>query len=128
MIKATLSAVHPWQTPHIVETVFHGRVVWLTAEQGGRSTGPPTGEEFRATGYVPPNDASNGLASFWLRGLAPGEWKSSAIGWWLAVENAGPQAVQPGSVVVVTEGARDVAYFHVDGVRSDDMSRSASGR
>jgi hypothetical protein len=100
------------------ETTFHGHVVWLTSDQGGRSSGPPTGEEYRVTGYVPPHTVENGLASFWLRDFAPGEWQSSATGWWLAVENAGPQEVRPGSVVVVTEGARTVAYFHVHDVRA----------
>lgn len=70
------------------------------------------------TGYVPPYTADDGLASFWLSDFAPGEWRSSATGWWPMVENVGPQAVRPGSVVVVTEGARTVAYFQVDDVHS----------
>jgi hypothetical protein len=72
------------------------------------------------TAYVPPRGAEDGLASFRLRGFAPGEWQSSATGWLLAVENAGPQEVRPGSVIVVTEGARTVAYFDVDDVRAGD--------
>jgi hypothetical protein len=71
------------------------------------------------TGHVPPHTVDDGLASFWLADFAPGEWRSSAIAWWLAVENAGPQEVRPGSVVVVTEGARPVAYFHVHEVQSE---------
>jgi hypothetical protein len=69
------------------------------------------------TGYVPPYTVETGLASFWLADFTPGEWRSTATGWWLAVENVGPQELRPGSVVVVTEGARHVAYFHVDEVR-----------
>lgn len=72
------------------------------------------------TGYVPAHTAEDGLASFWLRDFLPGEWRSSATGWWMAVENAGAQEVRPGSVVIVTEGARTVAYFHVDDVGSDN--------
>ena len=102
------------------QTTFHGRVVWLTSDQGGRSSGPPTSEEYAATGYVPPHAIEDGLASFCLRDFAAGKWQSSATGWWLMVENAGLQEVRPGSVVVVTEGARTVAYFHVDDVRADN--------
>jgi hypothetical protein len=90
----------------------------LTSEQGGRSSGPPTGEEYRVTGFVPPQTIEDGLASFWLRDFAPGKWRSSATGWWLVAENSGAQEVRPGSVVVVTEGARTVAYFHVDDVNA----------
>lgn len=71
------------------------------------------------TGYVPPHTVDDGLASFWLADFAPGEWTSPATGWWLAVENAGPQGVGPGSVVVVTEGAKPVAYFHVGEVHTE---------
>jgi hypothetical protein len=99
-------------------TRFHGHVVWLTSDQGGRSSGPPTGAEYRVTGFVPPRTIEDGLASFWLVDFEPGAWRSPAVGWWLAVENVGAQEVRPGGVVVVTEGARTVAYFHVDEVRA----------
>ena len=101
------------------QTTFRGHVVWLTSEQGGRSSGPPTGEEYRATGYVPPYTVENGLASFWLRDFAPGEWRSLATGWWLAVENAA-QEVRSGSIVAVTEGPKTVGYFHVEDVYASD--------
>lgn len=100
--------------------MFEGEVIWLTGEQGGRTTGLPTGDEYRATGYVPPHNVEDGLASFWLREFVPGQLRSPARAWWLAVEKAGPQELRPGSVVVVTEGARSVAYFHVDEIRSGD--------
>jgi hypothetical protein len=106
----------PGKLAWVGQTTFHGRLVWVTGEQGGRSSGPPTTEEYRVTGYVPPHTVNDGLASFWLRDFAPGEWQSSATGRWLAVENEGPQELRPGSIVVVTEGARTVAYFHVDDV------------
>jgi hypothetical protein len=35
---------------------------------------------------------------------------------WLVVPNQAAQRVQPGSVVVSTEGTRPVAYFHVTDV------------
>jgi hypothetical protein len=98
---------------------FKGEVVWLTAEQGGRKTGPPASlndQDYAATGFVPPHDVDNGLASFVLRGFRHGDWRSPAEGRWLVVENDGEQQVQPGSVVVVTEGPRSVAYFHVERV------------
>jgi hypothetical protein len=34
----------------------------------------------------------------------------------MLADNVGPHALQPGSVVVVTEGRKAVAYFHVDEV------------
>jgi hypothetical protein len=64
--------------------------------------------------YVPPHTAATGLASFVLRDFQPGVWRSQAQGRWLVVGNEGDQAVQQGSVVVITEGARDVAFFIIE--------------
>lgn len=102
-------------------TTFRGQVVWLTRDQGGRLSGPPAGgadSEYRVTGFVPPHTLDDGLASFWLSGFETGAWRSPATGWWLTVDNTGAHKVRPGSVVVITEGARTVAYFHVDEVRT----------
>jgi hypothetical protein len=111
----------PDRLVRVSQSTFHGHVVWLTSEQGARSSGPPTGEEYRATGFVPPSTLDDGLASFWLRDFVPGEWRSTATGWWPIVENVGAQEVRPGSVVIVTEGARTVGYFHVDEVRAAEV-------
>jgi hypothetical protein len=62
---------------------------------------------------VPPYGVDNGLASFVLRVSDRTAWRSPATAGWLAVDNAGAQTVQPGSLVVITEGAHQVAYFHV---------------
>jgi hypothetical protein len=99
---------------------FEGEVVWLTPEQGGRLSGPPTASEYRVTGFVPPSTIDNGLASFWLAGFKAGDWRSGATGWWPFAENVGPHEIGPGSVVVITEGTRTVAYFHVDEVQAAD--------
>ncbi|MFJ7210692.1 hypothetical protein [Amycolatopsis sp. NPDC098790] len=99
---------------------FRGRVVWLTAEQGGRTTGPPradTEDDYMANAFVPPRTADSGLASFVLRDLSPGAVVSPAAGCWLVVGNSGPYRIQAGTVVVITEGPRTVGYFHVDEVR-----------
>lgn len=99
---------------------FAGRVVWLTPEQGGRSSGPPpvsAERDYAQTAFVPPHTVESGLASFVLRGFEDAAWTSTAEGRWLVVENDGDQLVEPGSVVVVTEGTRVVAYFHVERVR-----------
>jgi hypothetical protein len=93
---------------------FKGHVIWLTAEQNGRSSGPPIAsdrQDYAATAYVPPRTLTDGLASFVLR--SSGAWTSPAEGRWLSVPNEGEQLVQPGSVIVITEGNRIVAYFHV---------------
>jgi hypothetical protein len=95
---------------------FKGEIVWLTPEQGGRKSGPPAppdDQDYAVTAFVPPHDVANGLASFILRAFRHGEWRSVAEGRWLVVENSDEQLVEPGSVVVVTEGPRPVAYFHV---------------
>jgi hypothetical protein len=96
---------------------FRGRVVWLTPEQGGRSSGPPppsTEWDYAHTAFVPPHTLDSGLASFALRHFQPGAWTSPAEGRWLLVENGGDHRVEPGTVVVCTEGHRVVAYFHVE--------------
>lgn len=98
---------------------FKGEIVWLTAEQGGRRSGPPPpldDQDYAVTAFVPPHDVHNGLASFVLQGFRQGEWRSAAEARWLVVENDAEQLIEPGSVAVVTEGARPVAYFHVERV------------
>jgi hypothetical protein len=98
---------------------FHGRVVWLTAEQGGRKSGPPPTPEtddYAATAFVPPCTADTGLASFVLRVADRTSWTSEAAADWLVRQDDPRFDLQPGTVVVVTEGARPVAYFHVDTV------------
>ncbi len=93
--------------------MFHGQIIWLTPEQGGRSSGPPAPREYRVTGYAPPFTLNNGLASFWLSDFDAGAWRSPAAGRWPMTPNEGAQHLQPGSLVVVTEGHRTVGYFHV---------------
>jgi hypothetical protein len=96
---------------------FRGRVVWLTPEQGGRTTGPPrTGERGvdAANAFVPPRTAGSGLASFVLRDFEPGAPVTAAAGRWLVVDNSGPYRIQEGTVVVLTEGPQPVGYFHVE--------------
>ena len=100
--------------------IFQGRVVWLTAEQGGRSSGPPTVDEYRVTAFVPPYTVDTGLASFFLASFEPGAWLSPATAWWPFVANVGAQQARPGSVVVITEGRKTVAYFHVDEIGAAD--------
>jgi SOS-response transcriptional repressor LexA len=102
---------------------FRGEVVWLTPEQGGRSSGPPptpNDQDYAATAYVPPATIDDGLASFVLRVADRSAWRSEASGAWLAVDNEGVYWVDEGSVVVVTEGSRPVAYFHVCEVAATD--------
>jgi hypothetical protein len=98
---------------------LHGRVVWLTPEQGGRRKGVPitTPEyDYAQVAYVPPHTIDSGLASFVVGNFEPRAWTSLADGRWLLVPNAGDQLVVPGDVIVVAEGRRIVAYFHVESV------------
>jgi hypothetical protein len=96
---------------------FHGYVVWLTRDQGGRDSGPPPtppGQDYAATGFVPPATAESGLASVVLRVLDRAAWRSEADARWLIVDNVPPHRVGEDDVIVVTEGRRVVAYFHVE--------------
>jgi hypothetical protein len=87
-----------------IEFPFRGWVIWLTAEQGGRDTGPPPPRPawpfYAATAHVPPRTADDGLASFVLRNFDAG--------------GQGDSPVEAGSVIAVTQGSRLVAYFTVE--------------
>ena len=99
---------------------FRGEVVWLTPEQGGRASGPPVPSEssdYAVTAFVPPRTVRSSLASFVLRAFDAEAWRSQAEGRWLVVENEDEYRVVPGTVVVVTEGPRVVAFFTVAEVR-----------
>lgn len=93
--------------------------MWLTREQGGRDTGPPPtppDQDYAATGYVPPASAETGLASLALRVRNREAWRSEASARWLIVDNVAPHRVSKGDVIVITEGRRVVAYFHVEAI------------
>jgi hypothetical protein len=50
---------------------------------------------------------------------------SAAEAGWLVDQDEARFDVQPGSVMVVTEGSKVVAYFHVESVQEGVRSRSA---
>jgi hypothetical protein len=107
---------------------LQGYVVWLTPEQGGRSSGPPatpSTDDYAATAFVPPSTDRSGLASFVLRVADRRAWVSAAEAGWLVDQDEARFDVQPGSVMVVTEGSKVVAYFHVESVQEGVRSRSA---
>ncbi len=98
---------------------FHGTVVWLTEEQGGRRTGPPvpTGDrDYAATGFVPPLTVMTGLASLVVRPMEPGAWRSPADAGWVVGNFRYPHQMVAGDVIVVTEGPQSVGYFHFESV------------
>ncbi len=98
---------------------FHGTIIWLTEDQGGRSTGPPvpTAErDYAANGFVPPFTVDTGLASLVVRPATPGAWRSAADAGWLVGDYQYPHIVAAGDVIVVTEGPTIVGYFHVESV------------
>lgn len=102
---------------------FKGRVIWLTPEQGGRTSGPPAtsaDKDYAATAFVPPNVVHSGLASFVLRAADRMTWTSDAEGWWLVPQEDARFEVRPGSIVVITEGPKVVAYFHVESIQAAD--------
>jgi len=86
---------------------FHGTIVWLTEEQGGRRSGPPApspDHDYAATGYVPPLNVATGLASLVVRSAVSGVWRSAADAGWLVGDYQYPHEVDAGDVIVVTEG------------------------
>jgi hypothetical protein len=109
---------------------FEGEITWLTAEQGGRRSGPPAtppDQDYAATAFVPPHTVDTGLASFVVRVDDRAAWRSRARAAWLFVEAEGAQAVVPGTVIVVTEGPRAVAFFRVDAVHADPLRAALRG-
>jgi len=103
---------------------FEGEIIWLTPEQGGRASGPPPtprGQDYAATAFVPPHTERSGLASFVVRVEDRTAWRSRGFAGWLVVDDSGDQAVAAGTVIVVTEGPRPVAFFRVDYVRADPL-------
>lgn len=99
---------------------FRGSVVWLTPDQGGRSTGPPAPRDawpyYAANGYVPPATAETGLVSLVVRGFTAGNWRSVAEACWLVPDNPSLPRVEVGSVLVVSEGPKPVGFFLVEEV------------
>ena len=109
---------------------FKGTVIWLTPEQGGRQQRPIATDEtwdYAVTANLPPLPDTT-QASFALRGYDPTAWKSAAEGRWLLVPNEGDFEVVPGSVVLVREGRRVVAYFHVDEIVGPDPNKEVEGQ
>jgi hypothetical protein len=107
---------------------FHGYVEWLTREHGGRATGPPPtppDQDFAATGFVPPATANTGLASVVLRVRDRTAWRSDADAGWLIVDTVPPHRVTDGDVIVITEGLREVACFHVVTVDNSPQADNA---
>ncbi len=98
---------------------FHGTVVWLTEDQGGRRTGPPAprpDRDYAANGFVPPLTVDKGLASLVVRPATPGAWRSAADAGWLVGDYRYLHDVVSGDVIVVAEGPTVVGYFHVESV------------
>jgi hypothetical protein len=71
---------------------------------------------------VPPHTLESTQATFMLRGFDPDLRTAPAQARWLVPGLGDFQAIEPGAVVVVTEGARTVAHFHVDMVDDDPSS------
>jgi hypothetical protein len=112
-VEQTLT-VHPYDPLR-----FHGTVIWLNEEQGGRRTGPPVPlpeRDYAANGFVPPLTVDTGLASLVVRPTTLGAWRSAADAGWLVGDYRYPHDLGAGDVIVVTEGPTIVGYFHVESV------------
>lgn len=103
---------------------YDGEIIWLTPEQGGRTSGPPPTQpdhDYAATGFVPPHTVDSGLASLVVRVDDRTAWRTRALAAWLIVDGQGDQSVVPGDLIVVTEGPRHVAFLRVDRVSADPV-------
>lgn len=101
---------------------LRGTIIWLTPDQGGRVSGPPTPDydyDYTATAYVPPRTADSGQAGIALSRFAPHAWRSPAEGLLVPAGDARAQHVSPGCIVVVTEGTRPVGLFTVEEVEQN---------
>lgn len=106
---------------------FRGQLIWLTPDQGGRSSGPPptpADQDYAATAFVPPDGMENGWASFVLRVDDRTAWRSPSTGGWLAIDNPAAPTVRVGTVLIITEGPRQVGYFHVTEVLDSGPTRN----
>ena len=102
---------------------IHGTLRWLRPDEGGRHTGVPAtppDQVYAATGFVPPADITDGLASILIDRDHHTAWEVAARARWLVDEHA--PTVQPGDVIVITEGPRIVAHLTV-GAKIHDHSR-----
>ncbi len=98
-----------------------GTVVWLTPQQGGRVSGPPEPDydyDYTGTAFLPPRTAEDGQAGVCLRRFAPGAWRTPVEGILVPGQGNRAQQVIPGSLVVITEGVRPVAFFTVEEVHA----------
>jgi hypothetical protein len=98
---------------------FIGRLVWLIPEQGGRASGPAsesTRTPYAPNAYVPPDTVTTGIWSVLVDPETSGALTTSARVGWLVKEDVGQPTVVPGTVMVITEGTQEVAYFHVSRV------------
>lgn len=105
--------VHPYDPLR-----FHGTVVGLTAEQGGRRSGPPTAppdRNYAANGFVPPLTVVTRLASLVVP-ATPDAWRSTSDAGWLVGDHQYPHDGAPNDVIVVTEDPTTVGYFYVESV------------
>lgn len=103
---------------------YDGEIIWLTPEQGGRTSGPPATppeHDYAATGFVPPHTVDSGLASLVVRVDDRTAWRTRALAAWLIVDGQGGQLVVPGDIIVVTEGPRPVAFLRVNRVFPDPV-------
>src|SRR5579862_7149066 len=93
---------------------FHGVLEWIPAEKGGRAKPLPV-SSFAAVGWRQ-DVGSDGMASLLLRGFEPGRRRSRADARWLVPRADAQYVVSVGDVIIVGEGSRPVARFHVDAV------------
>jgi hypothetical protein len=110
------------------DPVGFGTVRWISAERGGRKTGPPTGRDYRVTAvFADSPDKAAGLQhatehlSIWLRFLAePSELEPTPV----EIDffhGEGLPPLTPGLRFMVMEGHRVVAEGIFDRV-VDDVS------
>jgi hypothetical protein len=96
---------------------MHGDIEWIASDAGGRKS-PPAGPTFATTAWRETIGPQKGTASFVLRGFAPTWERSPADGRWLFNQTDAALKVTAPEVVIVAEGAKPVARFHIYAVDS----------
>ena len=105
-------------------TKFTGVIRFLTANQGGRVGGPPSGPRYAATGVRALGDDEERPPGWpWTGGqfsIVVEFGRDGAPHWTTATIRAlipgapGSEVLEPGAEIVVLEGPREVARFLID--------------
>jgi hypothetical protein len=97
---------------------LQGVIEWLSPAEGGRQSGPPADDGYAQIGWRESDGSVQDAASIVLRGFDPTQMTSPASAGWLSPEIARASNIKAGDNIVIAEGTRPVARFHVHRIDS----------